>query len=161
MKQKRRAVLATLLFCGTLATPNAHAITGDSFIFEGEGKSVADIPDASNNDPFGNATFAEKSSPHDPWNKCRLTIWDVSQDDATNWLGVQGGRYDCDHYATFTVQLKKVVDWRPDKVLAEEKSGGNGVVRAFSVCDGPGSYFGRIKSSFGTTVDGDRSYRCS
>ncbi|MDO5031184.1 hypothetical protein [Corynebacterium sp.] len=112
-------------------------------------RTLSDGPD-SDSDDHRITPFAVQGS--DNAGACRLVVWDIGWDKASNGLGVQGGRENCANAADFTLELKKDVSFKPDPVLGSTTGSGNGTVRAFSACKGRGTYFGRIKSTTGTVL---------
>lgn len=92
---------------------------------------------------------------------CQLVIWPVGWDTNTNWLGIRGGREGCDNHATFRVELRKNVWFRPDEVLASTAGEwNNNAVYAYAPCKGRGTYFGRVVSSTGNTKESARKTVC-
>lgn len=91
---------------------------------------------------------------------CRLDVWPVSQDYATNWLGVQGGRFDCANYATWTVELLRARPIIPDVVIGSQPGFGNGAEIATAPCEGRHDYYGKVISSTGNILEGPRTGLC-
>lgn len=89
---------------------------------------------------------------------CRLHTWPAGQ--GNNWLGVQGGRFDCWNQVGFQVELKKERWWWYDQVLAVAHGYGNGAVVAYHPCAGSGVYYGNTKSSTGNELEGARRGLC-
>lgn len=91
---------------------------------------------------------------------CRLVVWDAGWDRNTNWLGVQGGRENCQNSGRFTVELRKNVSFLPDPILGTTTGEGNSYVRAYGACQGAGKYYGRVTSTNGTVLRGDDVGSC-
>lgn len=91
---------------------------------------------------------------------CRLVVWDIGWDQSNNWLGIQGGRENCANNSAFSLELRKNLNWTPDPIIGSVKGVNNQIVRAFSACQGPGSYYCRVVSNTGKTLRGADSGAC-
>lgn len=128
-------------------------------------KASTSTPDTRNNLDYGRPGGQQPATPNDfkktaPPGTCRLVVWDVGWDQGSNWLGVQGGRENCSNSASFTVEIRKDLRLRPDRVIGSTTGNNNQIVRAFGACTGPAQYYGQVRSSTGSELRGDNSGAC-
>lgn len=166
MFRRACAVVTLTLVCAAAITPPSHAedaVASVSLAGNWSGAPSASVPDDSGDDlkakdPFDITPFDFRGT--GPQGACRLVVWDVGWDQAANWLGIQGGRENCENYASFNVELRKDLRLRPDPLIGSVRGVNNQIVRAFGACQGSGLYYGKVTSSTGRTLRGDNSGAC-